>query len=163
MNQKLLKWVILFFLLAVYLMVGIIKWRYVINLGQVDGDWLIPRSELRDLLETKSTEKKFFIQLILNPKWVSIFLFGNIFLGLNLAIIYILYTNGLYIKYIFSFFFIFSISSFIVLGISYLTETYSLVAPIVARIKELQQSPFALILLIAAIELYKKNEPIQHL
>lgn len=157
MHKNTKKWILITLLLVLYLAVGMVKWRYVINLGQVEGGLLVPRSELKDILKTQSTENHFFIQVILNPKWFSIFFFGNVFLALNLAIIYVLYQKFDYIKFIFGFFFIFSISSFLILGISYLVGSYTLVAPIVARIKELQQSPFALIILIAIIELYQKE------
>lgn len=156
--KTLLRFIFIGILLILYLIIGIIKWKYVLNLGFIDGDFLIYRSELTDLLKYKTTNTDFIKYVILNPKWVSIVIFGNIFLLLNMGLIFLIYSDKLYVRLTFWLFFYFSTLSFIVLLVAYLSKSFNYVAPVVARIKELQQSPFALIILIGIIEIIRTKE-----
>lgn len=141
--------------LGLYLLTGLVKWSYVINPGIIDGSFLINRSNIKLLMENKVSDIKFVDYILLNPKWISIIIFGNIFLCLNISIIYLIYKDLNYIRFTFWFFFWISLASFLMLGFGYFTNTFQYISPIVARIKELQQSPFSLILLIAVFEIIR--------
>lgn len=136
-----------------YLILGIVKWNYILNFGLVKGGLFLGRYSKEAQLNYNSSFSDPIRYFLLTPKWFSTLVFGNLFLMLNLAIIYLVYEKKEYIKFTFWLFFWVSVSSFTVLGLGFLTHTYSIVYPVVARIKELQQSPFTLFFLLLAFRL----------
>ena len=146
--------------LVVYLGFGILKWNYIINPWLVDGNLFIYRYSASSQAQFNKNFSDPIRYFLFTPKWISTILFGNIFLGLNLAIIYIVHQNKIYIMFAFWLFFWVSFISVLSLGIGLFTDSYDYIYPIVSRIKELQQSPFTLILLLGAFKLYKDQSSI---
>lgn len=137
-----------------YFALGILKWKYIFNFGLMEGEFLLNRygsAAQQNYNSHFSDPVRYFL---LTPKWVSAIVFGNLFLALNLVIIHLVYQKKEYIQFTFWLFFWVSVVSFTVLGIGFLTQTFSIVYPMVARIKELQQSPFTLLFLLVAFKLY---------
>jgi hypothetical protein len=160
LNNQLKKWQtysLLAITLVVYFGFGILKWNYIINPWLVEGDFFIYRYSTSSQAQFNKNFSDPIRYFLFTPKWISTILFGNIFLGLNLVIIYLIYQNKMYIKFAFWLFFWVSLISVISLGIGLSTNTYAYFYPIVSRIKELQQSPFTLILLLGAFKLYKEQ------
>lgn len=145
-------------LAVLYLVLGIIKWNYILNLGLVEGGLFLHRYSIEAQLNYNSTFSDPIRYFLFTPKWVSTLVFGNLFLLLNLAIIYLVYGKREHINFTFWLFFWVSLTSFVVLGIGFLTDTFPIVYPIVARIKELQQSPFTLFFLLVAFRLIAKED-----
>jgi hypothetical protein len=161
-----IKWhknILLAFVLIIYFAVGILKWNYIINPWLVDGDFLIYRYSKISQTQFNQNYSDAFRYFLFTPKWISTILFGNLFLGLNLIIIYLVHQNKIYIKFAFWLFFWVSFISMLSLGIGLFTNTYDYFYPIVSRIKELQQSPFTLILLLGGFKLYKVQSSIHEI
>lgn len=156
-SRPIYKWVLVGLTVLLYIILGLVKWRYAFNFGIVPGGFLILRAKMALLMNNHPGyygNNVFFM----HPKWISVLVYGNLYLVLTMAIIFLIYRNVAFVKLTFWFFFWFSFLSILALLIGYLTQTFKYVAPIVARIKEIQQSPFTLIILIGIVEIYRKNE-----
>jgi len=163
LSNQLKRWqtnLLLAITLIVYFCFGILKWNYIINPWLVDGDFFIYRYSTISQAQFNKNFSDPIRYFLFTPKWISTILFGNIFLGLNLVIIYLIHQNKMYIRFAFWLFFWVSLISVLSLGIGLSTNTYNYIYPIVSRIKELQQSPFTLILLLGAFKLHKDNKSI---
>lgn len=143
---------------VLYLTLGIIKWNYIFNFGLVEGGLFLGRYSKEAQLNYNSTFSDPVRYFLFTPKWISTIVFGNLFLLLNLAIIFLVYQKRQYIKFTFWLFFWVSVASFVVLAVGFLTNTFTVLYPIVARMKELQQSPFTLFFLLVAFRLIAKEE-----
>ena len=151
------KYFLLTITLVIYFGFGILKWNYIINPWLADGDFFIYRYSTISQSQYNKNFSDPIRYFLFTPKWISTILFGNIFLGLNLVIIYLIHQNRMYIRFAFWLFFWVSFISVLALGIGLFTNTYNYIYPIVSRIKELQQSPFTLILLLGAFKLYNNQ------
>ena len=151
------KYSLLIITLVAYFGFGVLKWNYIINPWLVDGDFFIYRYNTTSQAQFNKNFTDPVRYFLFTPKWASTILFGNIFLGLNLVIIHLIHQNKMYIRFAFWLFFWVSFISASSLGIGLFTNTYDYIYPIVSRIKELQQSPFTLILLLGAFKLHKDH------
>jgi hypothetical protein len=143
--------------LCIYLVFGILKWNYIINPWLFDGDFLLYRYSQASQASFNKNFTDPFRYFLFTPKWASTLIYGNVFLGLNLAIIYLVHNNKMYIKFTFWLFFWVSGLSVASLAIGFATHTFEAIYIVVSRIKELQQSPFTLILLLGAFKLHKEQ------
>ncbi len=140
-----------------YFWLGIIKWNYILNPGIAKGSFLLPRYSPESQRNYNSAYSDGVRYFLLTPKWISTLIFGNLFLFLNLCVIYLVYERKIYLRFTFWLFFWVSFLSMVMLAIGLLTKTYVWIYPIVARIKELQQSPFTLFFLLVAFKLHKED------
>jgi hypothetical protein len=149
------KYVLLALVSVVYFWIGVLKWNYLLNPWIAEGGFLLPRYSTEAQQNYNSSYTDGIRYFLLTPKWISTLLYGNIFLGLNLLVIYLVYEKQIYIKFTFWLFFWVSFLSVAALALGLFTQSYGSIYPIVSRIKELQQSPFTLFLLLAAFKLHK--------
>lgn len=152
------KHILLGVILLVYFAVGIVKWNYIINPFIADGDFFLSRYSKESQANFNQHYSDPIRYFLLTPKWISTLLFGNLFLMMNLCIIHLIYNNKSYIRFTFWLFFWVSLISLFALVIGLFTNTYLYIYPIVSRIKELQQSPFTLILLLGAFKLQANSK-----
>lgn len=157
--DKRLRILALFTIGCLYLLVGILKWKYILNPGIAKGSFLLDRYSSLAQQNYNQDYSDSFRYFLFTPKWISTLLFGNLFLAMNLIVIYLVYQNQMYIRFTFWLFFWVSVLSVGVLALGFLSNTYLVVYPIVSRIKELQQSPFTLLLLLGAFTLHVRQEP----
>ena len=155
LQSKTNRFILIFLACCAYLVLGIFKWNYIFNPGLVNGPFLIYRYSKEATANYDSSYSDSIKYFLFTPKWTSTLIYGNLFLFLNLAIIYLVYNCKMYLRFTFWLFFWVSFLSFIALTIGYLTGCFSQVYTIISRIKELQQSPFTLILLLAAFRVSK--------
>lgn len=142
-------------LLALYTFFGILKWRYLLNFWVFKGGFLLSRTEMADQLKYDPETIDKVNYFLLNPKWLSIIIFSNIFLLLDMGLVYLIYNKKSYVNFTFWLYVAYSWISFFILVFGFLTNTYEEVAPIVARLKEMQQSPLMLIFLLGAFKIYE--------
>ena len=142
--------------LVVYFFFGLLRWNYILNPWIFEGDFLLyrysPESQ-QNFNQHFSDPIRYFL---FTPKWISTLIYGNIFLFLNILVIYLVHDNRAYVNFTFWLFFLVSVLSVLALAVGFLSNTYHYVYPVVADVKELQQSPFTLILLLGAFKLNEK-------
>lgn len=157
LNSKTNRILLLFFLGCAYFILGILKWNYILNPGIEEGPFLLYRYSKAAQLNFNNSYSDSLRYFLLTPKWISTLIYGNLFLFLNLITIYVAYRKSIYIKFTFWLFFWVSTISFAALLLGYVSNNFEAIYIVVARIKELQQSPFTLILLLAAFKLANKD------
>ena len=157
-QSKVLKISLLIFVCVLYFILGILKWNYILNPGITNGPFLLYRYSTDAQLNYNQTYSDSVRYFLMTPKWISTLIYGNAFLLGNLIIIYLVYRERIYIRFTFWLFFWISTLSFLALFIGLLTNSFVTVYTVVARIKELQQSPFTLILMLASFKLVNRNE-----
>jgi hypothetical protein len=143
--------------LIVYFFFGILRWNYIINPWIFDGDFLLYRYSAvsqQNFNQNFSDPIRYFL---FTPKWLSTLIYGNVFLALNIVIIYLVHQKRVYVNFTFWLFFWVSVISVSSLAFGFLTKTYSYIYPIVSEVKELQQSPFTLMLLLGAFKLNERG------
>lgn len=152
------RYLLLVLIFILYFIIGVLKWNYIINPGIVKGDWLLYRYT-REIQANYNVHYNDPIRhFLITPKWISTLIYGNAFLLLNLVIIYLTYYRKEYLSFTFWLFSIVSILSVVILALGVFLGIYDIVYPIISRIKELQQSPFTLILLLGAFRLHRSNQ-----
>ena len=150
--------IILLFIFGIaYFILGIVKWNYILNPGITEGPILLYRYSIDAQLNYNTSYSDGIRYFLLTPKWISTLIYGNLFLFLNLIIIYVAYRKNIYLRFTFWLFFWVSTISFAALFLGFITNSFDRTYIIVARIKELQQSPFTLILMLAAFKLAAKE------
>ncbi|MBY0426623.1 MAG: hypothetical protein K2Q22_13360 [Cytophagales bacterium] len=142
-------------LLVLYTFFGILKWRYLLNFWVFKGGFLLSRTEVADQLKYDPSTVDKVNYFLLNPKWLSIIIFSNIFLLLDMGLVYLIYNKSAYVKFTFWLYIAYSWVSLFILAGGFLTNTYQDIAPIVARLKEMQQSPLMLVFLLGAFKIYE--------
>ena len=157
-KSKIPEYLLLTVLGTCYFVVGVLKWNYILNPWLTDGPFLLNRYSMESVKNYNNSYTDSLRYFLFTPKWISTLIFGNLFLLLNLAVIYIIYKEKVFIKFTFWAFFWVSFISFIALFLGYSLNIFQTVYIIVSRIKELQQSPFTLILLLSAFKLVKQNK-----
>ena len=157
-KSKIPEYLLLVILAASYFAVGILKWNYILNPWLTEGPFLLNRYSVEPVKNYNDSYTDSLRYFLFTPKWISTLIFGNLFLFLNLSVIYIIYKEKVLIKFTFWAFFWVSFISFIALFLGYCFDVFQSVYVIVSRIKELQQSPFTLILLLSAFKLIKQNK-----
>src|SRR6478735_1599124 len=95
------KWTLFVVVAVLYLCLGILKWNYILNFGLVEGDFFLYRYGKEAQLNYNSTFSDPIRYFLLTPKWVSAVVFGNLFLALNLVIVYLVYEQKQYIRFTF--------------------------------------------------------------
>jgi hypothetical protein len=140
--------------LVIYFCVGLLKWNYIINPGIVKGNFFLYRYQpfVQKNYNTKISDT--FSYFLKSPKWLSAIIYGNVFLLLNLIVIYLVYQKKEYTRFTFWLFFWVSVTSIALLLLSLMMGVYTQVYTVVAQIKELQQSPFTLALLLVGFKLH---------
>jgi hypothetical protein len=142
--------------LLVYFFFGLLRWNYILNPGILEGDFLLNRyspESQQSFNQHFSDPIRYFL---FTPKWISTLIYGNIFLFLNILVIYLVHHKRAYISFTFWLFFWVSVTSVLALIVGFLSNTYDYVYPVVVDVKELQQSPFTLILLLGAFKLNER-------
>ena len=150
----------IFFLILlgfIYLALGILKWNYIFNPGIAEGPFLLYRYSKEAQLNYNYTYSDSLRYFLFTPKWISTLIYGNLFLLLNLYVIYVVQRKKIYLMFTFWLFFWVSLLSIVSLLFGYLFNYFNEVYILVARIKELQQSPFTLILLLSAFKINSKD------